>query len=129
MRESRSKSLSRGDFLKVAGVFSAAGVIAACRLEAAATPTPPNHTSGKQEQRLQTEFDLTALNAQAFWLFIDNRNHHLGRKNIASQLNISRNNLKDHITRIIRHVQKQGNPGVTTLNDAVNVAVNNLGLG
>jgi DNA-binding CsgD family transcriptional regulator len=126
VKESRSKCLSRGDFLKVAGLLGAAGVIAACRLEATSTSTPtPFNPSG--EERLQMEYNLTALNAQAFWLFIDNRYHPLGRREIARQLNISHNTLKDHITRIIRHVRSQGYPDVSKLNEAVNIAANILG--
>jgi DNA-binding CsgD family transcriptional regulator len=124
MRESQFKRIGRGDFLKVAGLFGIAGVIAACHLETI-TPQPPPNTSGKK--RLQTEYNLTPLNAQTFWLFIDNRNNHLGRREIARQLHISLNTMKDHITRIIRHVRSQGNPDVSKLNDAVNVAVNILG--
>ena len=133
MRESQLKSINRRDFLKTAGLFSIAGVIAACRLETIITQSPtntpitkrsPTNTSG--EQRLQTEFNLTPLNALTFWLFIENRNNHLGRKEIARQLNISFNTLKDHITRIIRHVRSRGSPDVSSLNDAVNVAVNIL---
>jgi DNA-binding CsgD family transcriptional regulator len=124
MKEIQIKSISRGEFLKVAGLFVIAGVIAACRLETITTQTP-SITSG--EQRLQTEFNLTSSNAQIFWLFIDNRNSHLGRREIARQNHISLNTLKDHISRIIRHVRSQGNPDVSILNDAVNVAANILG--
>jgi DNA-binding CsgD family transcriptional regulator len=124
MREIQFKSISRGEFLKVAGLFSISCVIAACRLEAITTQTPSN-TSG--EQRLQTEFNLTPLNARTFWLFVDNRNNHLGRREIARQLHVSRNTLKDHITRIIRHVRSQGYPDVSKLNDAVNVGANIIG--
>jgi hypothetical protein len=127
MDESEVKRISRGDFLKVAGSFCIASVVAACGLETIATQPPPPPTTGG-EQQVQTEYNLTELNALTFWLFIANRNNHLGRRAIARQLNMSINTLKDHISRIIRHVQKQGNPGVATLNDAVNVAVNTLGL-
>ena len=125
MREIQCKSISRRDFLKVAGSFCIAGVIAACGLEAIATQTP-SITSG--EKRLQSEFNLTPLNAKTLLLFIDTRNNHLGRKEIARQLHISLNTLKDHITRIIRHVRSQGNPDVSKLNDAVNVAASIIGL-
>lgn len=135
MSEIQFKSISRRDFLKTAGLFSIAGVIAACSLETITTPSPPKIAITKQsptntsgQQRLQTGFNLTSLNAHTFWLFIDNRNNHLGRREIARQLNISFNTLKDHITRIIRHVRSQGYPDISNLNDAVNAAANILSL-
>jgi DNA-binding CsgD family transcriptional regulator len=121
MKETRSRNISRGEFLKVAGILTTAGVIVACNLQTATTQSPPD---ASREQRLQSEFNLSPMNAKTFALFIDNRNNHLGRRKIAGQLNISLNTLKDHISRIIRHVRSQGNSGVSTLNDAVNVAAN-----
>jgi DNA-binding CsgD family transcriptional regulator len=132
--KSQFTSLSRGEFLKVAGIFGAASVIAACGLETTVTPAIPHPDASpttfpsSPEERLQNEYNLTPLNARAFWLFIDNRTNHLGRKEIARQLNISRNTLKDHISRIIRHVHSQGYPEVVTLNEAVNIVVNITGL-
>ena len=134
MIETQFKSISRREFLKFAGAFCIAGVIAACGVETNTTQPPTTQSPTKQhpkdtggEQRLQTEFNLTPLNAQTFRIFIENRNTLLGRRNIASQLHISSNTLKDHITRIIRHVRYQGYTDVSTLNDAVNVVVTNFG--
>jgi DNA-binding CsgD family transcriptional regulator len=134
MSDTQIKNLSRSEFIKVAGLTSVAGVIVACGLEPLITqPPPPPATSypplpnTSTDTRLQTEFDLTPLNATTFLLFIDNRNTLLGRREIARQLNISCNTLKDHITRIIWHVRSQGHPEVSTLNEAVNVASTVLG--
>ena len=97
----------------------------ASQLETETTQPTPNTP---EAQQLQTKYNLTTGNAQIFWVFIANRNAPLGRKKIASDLQISHNTLKDHITRILRHVRSQGNPGVKTLNQAVNIAVNVLAL-
>jgi len=119
----KSKNINRREFLKIGGIFTAAGVLAACPAQAQITQAP-TYTTGAQ--RLQTEFSLTPVNAQTFWLFISKRNNPLGRREIARQLNISPNSLKDHITRILHHVHSHGYPDVVNLNDAVNIAVNIL---
>ena len=128
MDEKHPKVFSRRKFFEVAGVFTAAGVLAVCPVEAAITPTLSPASTNKPNGNptgtdlLQTEFDLTPANAQIFWLFIANKANPLGRREIARQANISPNTLKDHITRIIRHVRSKGHAEVTTLNQAVNIA-------
>jgi hypothetical protein len=122
---SNSRKISRRKFFEAAGIFTAAGIMAACPAQGLSTSTP-NNSSGVD--RLQASFDLSPLNAQTFWIFVNNRDYPLGRRAIASQLNISPNTLKDHITRIIKHVQVAGYPGVSTMNDAVYFAVNYLAL-
>jgi len=71
MRGIQSKSISRGEFLKVAGIFCTAGVITACNLEAITTQIPPITSPPNtappatappiidREQRLQSVFNLT----------------------------------------------------------------------
>jgi len=145
MKKVQSKTISRREFFMAAGICTMVGISAACRLESVTnqiptlpdgdtttqpppylpevvtTPPPPNLTG---EERLQTEYHLTPANAKIFWLFITNKGAPLGRKEIARQLNISPNTLKDHITRIIRHVGSSGNPDVYKINDAVTIVLN-----
>jgi hypothetical protein len=125
MSQTRPRHLSRREFLKTVSLFTTAGVLAACPVTGRATQRPTIPTGA---QRLQKEFNLTRLTAQTFWLFVANRDEPLGRREIANQLNISSNTLKDRITRIIRHVRLQGYPEVARINDAVTLAVTVLAL-
>ena len=118
MTKTKSKSINRREFLKFGGIFAVAGVLAACPAQAITTQAPTNKSGA---QRLQTEFNLTPVTAQTFWIFVANKNKPLGRREIARQLNISPNTLKDHITRILRHVRSLGYSDVTKINEAVNL--------
>ena len=129
---SPSKKISRRKFFEVARIFTAASILACSQSVKTQPPSNPTFRQEKPTQppgnltgveRIQTQYNLTSLNAQIFWLFIENRDNHLGRRTIAAQLNISFNTLKDHITRIIRHVRDTGYPDVVTLTEAVDVAV------
>lgn len=118
----KSKGISRRDFVKLAGISAVAGLMSSCNLLSSSSPD-----GTISARRLQEEFDLTPVTAQTFSVFIANRDQKIGRRAIARELGISPNTLKDQITRIVRHVRSKGNPGVTRINDAVNVAVNLLG--
>ena len=125
MYPKQSKRISRREFLKAVSLFTTAGVLAACPVQARTTQGPSNPAGA---QRLQKEFNLTEVTAQTFYAFVAHRDQPIGRREIARQLNISPNTLKDHITRILRHVRAQGYADVTRINDAVSVAANVLAL-
>jgi hypothetical protein len=123
MRTSQSRRINRREFLKAVSLFTTAGVLAACPVQARTTQGPSTPAGA---QHLQNEFNLTSVTAQTFWVFVANRNTPVGRREIARQLHISPNTLKDHISRIIRHVRAQGYPDITRINDAVSIAAANL---
>jgi hypothetical protein len=138
MDEILTRKINRRRFIAFASLFLAAGSLSCSLVQNIAgqftnkisgkhsTNTPPDGSIYPEPQRLQALFTLTPTNAQIFWVFIANRSTPLGRRAIAGQFNISSNTLKDHITRIIRHVQAQGYPEVTTLNQAVSIAADLL---
>ena len=133
-----TRKINRRRFIAFASVLLGAGTLSCSlvqnitsqftniKLGKQSTNTPPDGSIYPEAERLQARFNLTPANAQIFWVFIANRSTPLGRRTIASQLQISPNTLKDHITRIIRHVRAQGNPDITTLNEAVAIAANLL---
>lgn len=81
----------------------------------------------RRKWKLKNRFRLTAIQLETFWLFILNRDRHIGRKIIAQQLGICEETLRDRVSTIIRAVRRCGySPKM--MNDAVDIAVNFLEL-
>ncbi len=127
MNNPTSANIDRREFLKMAGVTAVAGTIVACscNLQRLITTTPEKSVNA---QSLQDLYGMTEIKARTFSVFIDNRAHHLGRRAIARKLGISINTLKDHITQILKDVQSTSSLDIMGINDAVNAAVDRIGL-